>query len=313
MKLFFIKLTLLTVLLVSAFLFLNKLYTNTNSWKDENNMYKFSNIPDNLTLANVGSSHAVFALKYDVVPEFKAFNFALAAQPYFYDYEILNKYINHFAEKAVVLIPVSYFGITRQEDFSPFRKRYYRILDKKSMDYWSLKEYLLYSKFPILSAGIDKTRFLYDISEENMSAFFNHSDFMQEDELYNYCIKKHKGWTSPEFEFGQEGYNYNIQAVSKIIDLCYSHKLVPVLISIPITDILNSIYEQDKDFFFIFEKFGKELCNKYPELLYFDYSRMEEISTNHKLFADGDHLNNAGAEKFTRLIVKDLIAHKLLN
>lgn len=306
MKRFILKFSLFCLLCFSFFLLINKLYTNTNYWKNENNIYKFSNIPNNLELVNVGSSHAVFSMKYDTVPEIKAFNFALAAQPYFYDYAVLKKYIGHLSENAIVLIPISYFGITQKEQYSTFRKRYYRILNRDEMDYWSLKEYLIYAKYPILSAGINKTRLFRDIKAEQMSPFYNHDDSLDGQKLYNYCVRKHEDWTLPELEDGEAGFNHNILAVSKIIDICYQNNLCPVLISMPVTDVLNSLFEQDGDFFSTFDEFSKVLCSKYPELKYLDYSHNADFTSNHKLFADGDHLNNAGAEIFTTDVVEEL-------
>lgn len=306
MKRYLMKFSVFLILCLAIFLLINRLYTNTNYWKSENNVYKFNNIPDDIELANVGSSHAVFAFKYDTIPYIKAFNFALAAQPYFYDYAVLNKYISHMAENAVVLIPISYFGITRGERYSLFRKRYYRFLNRDEMDYWSLKEYLIYAKYPVLSAGINKTRLFRDMTAKQISPFYNHDSHLEEDKIYDYCLAKYEEWTSPDLEQGQKGYEHNIQAVSKIIDLCYSHKLQPVLISTPVTDVLNSIFEEDKDFFTTFDKFGRDLCKKYSGLVFLDYSRSRDFSNKHELFADGDHLNNAGSELFTKDVVKEL-------
>ncbi|MBQ7753432.1 MAG: hypothetical protein IJR80_07230 [Treponema sp.] len=282
----------------------------TNYWKSENNLYKFNNIPNDIELSNIGSSHTVYAMKYDFVPEIKTFNFGLAAQPYFYDYQLLNKFKNHLIKQAVILIPISYFGITQEEQYSLFRKRYYRILTRSEMDYYSFKEYLLYSKYPILSAGMNKTRLFRDIKQEQMSPFYNRTTSLNGHELYDYCLQKHNDWTTKDN--GKTGYEHNILAVSKIIDLCYSNSFIPVLITTPITDVLNDIYEEDGDFFPTFEQFTTDLCNKYPDLLYLDYSRSEEFSHNHELFADGDHLNNFGAEKFTQTVVNELRSRGLL-
>ena len=305
MKRFIFKSLLFIVPVVALFFALNALYVNTNYWKGENRINKFDDIPYNLELGNLGSSHTCYGIKYDVEPKINAWNFALDSQRYFWDYGVLKEYIDHFAENAIVLIPISYFGVTGRGDYSEFRKRYYRILPKESMDYWTLKEYILFCKLPFLSAGANRIHIFRDIPKEQMSPYFNRTAFLEGERLLAYCIKKHEGWTEMD---KAGGYEENIKEISAVIDLCYSHKLRPVLITMPVTDVLNEIYANDIDFFFTFEKFSKELCEKYSDLPYLDYSRDERFSANHSLFADGDHLNTIGAEMFTHILLSDLAA-----
>ena len=299
-------------LFIFLFLFiLNILYIHTNYWEGENNVKKFFDMPYNLELVNVGSSHGVFDIKYDVVPEIKAWNLALSAQPYFYDLQILKHYSKHFAKDAIILIPISYFGITgREQNYADFRSRYYRILSKQEMDFWSLNEYIFYKLFPILTAKENSIRIFCDKTEEEMSPYYNRYEYLDNIELKEYCIRKYKSWISKGK--GKSGFLQNIQEISATIDFCYENNFRPVLISTPITDILNEIYVQDGDFFPTFKQFSDELCKKYPNICYFDYSRDERFSAQHELFADGDHLNNFGAEKFTKQLISDLKARKLL-
>ncbi len=274
-------------------------------------MYKFYNVPYEIELGNVGSSHGLYGFKYDVVPDISTFNFALSSQPYFYDYAVLNKYINHFKKNAIVLIPVSYFEIIGRPDYSLYRKRYYRILPRKAMDYWNFKEYIYYAKLPIISAGINRNKILYDISDVELSPYHNRNMIIDEEEIFEYCYNKHKSWVENDNEYINTGYVLNIQEVSKIIDLCYENNLRPIIITLPVTDVLNSMYSDS--FFEVFSQFYQDLSNKYPKLLCLDYSRNETFSNNHELFYDGDHLNNAGAELFTKTLISDLRDKELLN
>ena len=303
MKRFILKLIQLILPIIIILILINSLYIRTEYWKTENNMNKFSDIPYNIKLVNLGSSHELFGIQYEFVPEINSWNFALTAQPFFYDYSILKNYVSHLSEEAVVLIPVSYFEITQRLDYSDYRKRYYRILPRSLMDTWSLREYLIYSKIPVFSAGKNLIKIFKadDTSADDIDFFYPDDDF-----LLKYSIKKHNSWTSPKIEFGQEGYEKNISEVSSIIDFCYSNNLVPVLISLPVTDILNEQFENDNDFFEKFEQFSTDLCNKYPDLIYLDYSRNKAFTTNHTFFCDGDHMNKLGAEKYTKALVEDL-------
>ena len=312
MKRFILKVILLTVLVLCPLVIVNQLYIHTNYWKGENNVNKFSDIPYNIELGNLGSSHGLFGFKYDKIQDIRTYNFALSSQPYYYDLQVLEKYIDHFEKNGVVIILISYFDITRRPDYSAYRSRYYRILPKSSLDSWSLWEDICFNKFPLLSAKMNILKIIHDVPVETMSPYYNRTTFMDEDKLHDYCIDKHKSWTTPEGEKGKIGYDMNISEVSEIIDLCLSHELIPVLVTTPVTDVLNEIYENDIYFFPTFEKFSRDLLEKYPELVYLDYSRDEYFSKNHEFFVDGDHLNNKGAEEFTKTVIQNLQEKELL-
>ena len=309
MKKFCLKL----VFIFSIFIVTNLLYKNTNFWKCENDMFKFYNIPDNIQLANLGSSHGLYGINYEYITDINAYNFALQAQPYFYDYAILKKYIKHFSKNATIVIPISYFNISGHFDYSAFRKRYYRILKKKDMDYWNIKEDIIFSKCPILIAKTNIFKIFNDISKEETSPYYNRTKSLDDEAFEHYCVERYNFWQSPDWTEGKIGYKKNIQKVSQIIDLCYSNNLIPVIITLPISETLNLIYEKDVTFFSEFKQFSDDLLKKYPNLIYLDYSRDTQFSPNHQLFADGDHLNNFGAEIFTKRLISDLRNKNLLH
>ena len=310
MRRFIFKCALLLVLVTGLILLVNALYVRTNYWKSDSDMNKFSDIPYNLELGNVGSSHTKVGIDWRVTPEVNAWNLALDEQRFFYDYAVLNKFIDHFAENAVILICLSYFEIDNFLSSSDHtRARYYRILSKEDMDTWSLKEYVFYKLVPVLSADdVKMTGLLFDKPVSHMNPYYYRNSYMEGDRLYEYCIKKHSGWTTRlRPTTPQEDYAENLAKVSEMIELCESHHLRPVLITTPITDVLNSIYdEKTPDFFATFHQFSADLRERYPDVPYFDYSHDEAFSGRHELFADGDHLNNAGAELFTKTLVADL-------
>jgi len=310
MKRFIIKLLFFIVPVAIMFLLLNELYIHTNYWKSENNINKFENVPYNLELVNLGSSHTCYGINYDFTPELKAWNLANDSQRYFWDYGVLKNYANHLEKNSIVLIPISYFGVIGRGDYSEYRKRYYRILPKEDMDYWTFKEYIFYSKFPFLSAGVNRIHILRDIPNDKMSPYYDRFKHLDGEELYTYCKKKHERWTA--WDIGEKGYSENIKEISTVIDFCYTHNFRPVLITAPITDVLNNIYATDETFFPTFYRFSSDLQKKYPDLQYLDYSHNNDFSSNHELFADGDHLNNFGAEKFTKTLISDLKANNIL-
>lgn len=128
-KTFFSRLLLLVILLTIALISLNAIYAHTIKFTGETG--KFAKVPDDLELVNLGSSHGACAFSYDVIPQLKAFNFALSAQHLVYDYGFLKLYTPNLARKCVVLIPVSYFSFNFYETQwvmqNPGTIRYYPI------------------------------------------------------------------------------------------------------------------------------------------------------------------------------------------
>jgi len=315
MKKFIIKFFLLFTLFLLTIIVLNFIYVNSNYWKNVVEVSKFKNIPEHIQLANIGSSHGVYDFDYSNIP-YRSFNFALNSQLFLYDYALLRQYSNRFDKNAILLIPISYFQITRiKTDFKDQRARYYRFLEDKYMDFHSIREKILFSFLPVLTAG-DTFRFIFkdiDIPPR--------SKFMTEPELVKYCTTKHKQWTTTtdnkdeyDFEAGEEGFVHNKLLVSQIVEFCYSRDIQPVLITTPITSILNNIYaEKSPGFFDTFYRFTHELQEAYPHLPYLDYSHDPRFENDFSLFKDGDHLNIFGTEKFTAIVISDLQTSGLLS
>jgi hypothetical protein len=297
---------------------LNYFYTRTNYYVQNiaSDVQKFYNVPEHIQLANIGSSHGTESFDYSNVP-YTSFNFALTSQLFFYDYAILKQYITRFKKNAVLLIPISYFQITRKKiDFQDQRDRYYHFLAGKYMDSYSIKKKLLIS-FPVLTTNpnILIEFIVNDISPvPPISPAFK---TMTEPELIEYCTAKHKAWNTDgkyDFEAGEEGFFHNKKLVSQIVEFCYANDIQPVLITTPITSILNNIYaEKSPGFFDTFHRFTQELQETYPGLIYLDYSHDPRFENDFSLFGDGDHLNIIGRKKFTAIVISDLQTSGLLD
>jgi hypothetical protein len=276
-----------------------------------NEISKFKNVPEHIQIANVGSSHGECGFDYSNV-SYQGFNFGLSSQLYLYDYLILKQYINKFDKNAILLIPISYFQITRiKTDFKNQRARYYRFLAKEFMDFYSIKEKILFTYIPVLSAG---NTFKFIIKDQPIVP-----ENKIESDLIEYCNKKHRQWTTNDevdnvFEAGEKGFSDNTFILRQIVEFCYANEIQPVLITTPITSILNKIYaEKSPGFFDTFYRFTRELQEAYPGLPYFDYSHDSRFEYDFLLFRDGDHLNTAGAQKFTSIVISDLQASGLIS
>lgn len=309
-----LKLALLFGVLSFVLGILTVRYVSTNYWKAENNVWKFNSVPEGIQLANFGSSHGECQFKYEDFPQYTAFNFGVSGQRYFWDYGIMQQYSGNFAPGAVVMLPISYFGITsRLKDYSALRPRYYRFLEKQYFDQWSLPEAVRYKFLPVLSAGKNILRCFKDVPAESIDIFHTRTTYMDDETLMEYCQTKYEAWTNPENERGEEGYKQNLEEACLLVDFCLKNGLKPVLITAPITTILNDIYaEKSPDFFPTFYRFIEDIQDRFPSVPYFDYSHDSEFSPEFQLFLDGDHLNVDGVKKFTARVMADLQAAGLL-
>ena len=91
MKRFFFKFIMMILLVSISLLGMNQAYIHTNAFRTMNNIEKFENIPDNIEICNLGSSHGQNSFVYYVIEEV-GFNFALSSQDFYYDYQLLKKY-----------------------------------------------------------------------------------------------------------------------------------------------------------------------------------------------------------------------------
>jgi hypothetical protein len=307
----------LLALVLSTIGIINSFYTRTNYWirPDRFATLKFKNVPDHIELANIGSSHGYYGLDFCKF-SYRSFNFALYGQFFMYDYAILRQYIEKFDKNAILLIPISYFQISKiKTDFQSERPLYYSFLSKKYMDSWSMYEKLRSMLLvPALTAG-DNLKFIINDQPSITNVLLT---TMEEQDIINNGITIYKMWTTDSdgfgFEAGEEGLAWNKNWVSLIVEFCYAHDIQPVLVSFPVTSVLNNIYtEESPGFFDNFYRFTRELQESYPSLPYFDYSHDSHFSNDYSLFFDSVHLNGAGTEKFTAAVILDLQASGLLS
>lgn len=305
MRQFLIKISAITIPFVVLLLVLNYAFSKSYWWTVYyTEQEKFSHVPQNIQLANVGSSHGACSFDYDDFPNLTAYNMGISWQHHKYNYYMIKQYVDSFAKNAVLLVPISYFDITRIEEERLYK--YYKILEKENFPDWSIKGWLLYKCFPLCS-----TREIYkkiimnkgndpDLIRRKKENLFENEILFSSEMYFNWWMGDNSN-----IEKGEEGFQYNIEAVSKIIDFCCEHKIIPVLVTTPQADKLNDLYAET-DFFNTFYRFTDVLKDKYPSIIYLDYSQDKKYSSDYSLFSDSAHLNNKGAKKFTAQIVQDL-------
>lgn len=159
MKKFIVKSVLAVCITFCCLFYLDMMYEQkVGTGMSEINAFNF--IPENIQLANVGSSHGQCAFNWDALAQdrgYETFNFALTSQSFLYDYSLINMHRNDFADGSILFIPISYFSFNEEatdpEDQEAISVRYYRLLSPQYNPDYSLYKDLVTVRFPILSAG----------------------------------------------------------------------------------------------------------------------------------------------------------------
>lgn len=289
---------------------INNAYVKTNGYRHLNDTDKFMNVPYDLDLINLGSSHGLNGFNYEETGV-KAYNMALAAQGFYYDYRILTQYSDHLSDGAVVLLPISYFSpyqAYQGEKFDQFNMRYYRFMDPKNIKFFNPIEYIRYKQFPVMFAG-EHIKYLF-ADRETLKADWEMVDYNKFGETG--IIEE--GKTRAEhhmkniIEIGKDNKETALSELRNTIDFCYEKGYKPVLVTTPLH------YEYKKHFS---ETFMNEFLSDIESLrddysiLYLDYS--DFMSTETDIFMDSDHLNSKGRKMFTNAIVEDLKQRDILN
>lgn len=309
MKQMFLKSCLFLFMIILPFGYLNYRYKNTNYYKQLNGLGKFRNIPQDIQILNLGNSHEEAGIIYLNNTNKRGYNLALSSQPFEYDYYILDSYASCLADGAVVIIPISYFDWyynyeeIYMSEISTYNERYYSILDKEHIMNYELKKDILYNKLALLTAGKNMGYIFEDVSWTDQSV--NNVKVTNIDIVADY---KYNSWLNEvmaiEGQEREECKKKNIYYLKRMVDYCYNNGYKPVLVTLPMTGELLSLFSEEfkTDFY--------QNCNKvledYPDLVYLDYSSKENISENLNYFRDADHLNTDGANVFSRQLFKDL-------
>lgn len=102
----------------------------------------------------------------------------------------------------------------------------------------------------------------------------------------------------------------NCELLEGIINYCNEHGWTPVLVTTPIHESFNAAFS--KEFLQKFFQRINSVRDKTGNPLYLDYSHDARFVGDPLLFLDNNHLNRAGAQKFTLIVYDDLISHGLL-
>jgi len=311
-----------SVALVCAITFIiNTAYMNVSYGKNYDGDYteKFLDISEGIQISNTGSSHGLRAFNYDKNKRYKCFNFALVSQSLSYDYRLVLHYSDKLKDGGVMFIPVSYFSFygsdeITETDFKAKDKRYYKILPPNMIKGYDAKTDFFVNYFPSMSAyekllmpfvGVELE---YDEMSQKVEDLGLNANELSE---MGYSRAKYHILEDKIDDNGERIINYGeINACYDIIDLCKSKNIRPIMITTPyLYEYTSAVREIDSDFMIDFMTIIDEIQIE-TGTEYYDYSEDKRFADHYELFCDMDHLNNEGAEKFTTMIINELVEER---
>ena len=110
-------------------------------------------------------------------------------------------------------------------------------------------------------------------------------------------------------EFEKKNFNNNRRDLEKVVNYVLNHGWRPILITVPVTQTLEKIMDENdfKQSCFYSNVEKLRLPNSVPYLDFSSNPRFEVIKNNPLLFEDGNHLNKHGAKVFSYFMLRELI------
>lgn len=279
------------------------------STRDDNDYIR--DVPDNIQICNFGSSHGICGFNYSRFPNLTCFNFALGSQYLSYDYRILQQFQDHLSENAVVFIDLAYFSFfgkdeTTDPDFLSKNRRYYYFLRDDLIKEYDAKTdfYLNYLPALVEENCLSLVKALFGLNNEDTW----NTEVTPETAAIHGPKRYEDHVQSRLDENGNRMYSQGeIDAARDIALLCHKLGAHPIFVTTPyLSEYPDAVQDNDPAFFDDFYRVIDKLCSE-TDTPYYDYSRDERFSGEYSLFIDTDHLNRRGAEKFTCILLEEVL------
>ena len=282
-------------------------------------MKRLSNVPNNIMIANIGSSHGECDFLYDdmISDGITAFNFGLQAQTIEYDEKMLDNFVDKMAPNSYLIIPISYmtffffFYSLDEENFELKNKRYYSFMKYRNMigvtfqEYFKVK-YLAFFKtdMRVQLANYFEALFMGEKTESEVRESSDMLGMKQEDIAQNAAAAYERHVLN--YKDG-DSYTFRedlIEKVYSIIKKCHEHDITPVMVTTPYSKAYNDCVEPEflDQFKAIIDKIADDTGTEY-----YDYACDDRFFDDYSLFFDTDHLNRKGALKFTDIVYSECI------
>ena len=306
-KLIFVLLPL--VVFIAAFEHLSRTIPTSYSSKNDYLMKK----KEKIEVLVLGSSHANFGIN----PQFfgrEGFNISNTSQCLSYDYKVLSKYLPLCNNVKLVIIPISYFTLQYKLTLSPenWRTAYYSLFldipDDAPSSIFDLRKYsalvlwdgplrVIYNLRKVKKLNINEFGYQYpEYSAGNINDIIN--DKTGKGRVAYHENRVSHGDKTSESELRKD----NLKTLGKIADLLASKNIKMAFV---VTPVFKTYYENvSKIRYDEMAASVDAIAGKYNTRR-FDYFRDSRFNLSD--FSDNDHLNEAGAKKFSIILKNEVI------
>lgn len=254
----------------------------------------------------LGSSHSLRAINPHYIHSGKAYNLSMISQPLQIDLQLFRKYRNRLKSIEVLVIPISYFSLSKKLDEGeimlrlPYYEKYYDLdmsvyVPWKSLDYHSslYQEGLKKAIQRIIKYRTGRIHIQTDCSGWMGQA--KSIDDFQGNAVE--AVKRH--------EDGSLDFSANVLLIREALTWCESNGVKVIFINTPKTNAYNHFLNSTK-----VQKINEtinSLASHYNEV-YWDQSSSKSYSLED--FSNADHLNEKGALKYTKSL--DSLIHEYI-
>lgn len=274
----------------------------------------FGKIKDKIEVLFLGSSHIEKAVNPQFIKR-KSFNLAFSGQDFYYDDEIIKKFIDEMPNLKAVVLDLSYHSFTSERTTGFMIKEYFRVLGilpkikyipkviaNASIFYCHQNTFIedfLNEKKPVPYYIIDINT--VDVSQLKKNCLlsngyrYSYNSLLKKRLLLNAEIRaKLHGALKGKEKIFEENKKY----LEEMIESISSRNLKIIMLTPPST----TYYQEDFDpeFLTVFRNRVKNILDTYPTITYYDFSNMKELEDGD--FLDSDHLNYQGSKKFSLLL-----------
>ena len=258
----------------------------------------------NYDIVNIGSSSAKYAFDYSE-ENIKAFNWAEQPQSLDNGFKILKTFFSILKKDGVVILSLGPFsGLDVNSKWAKdANDKYYYILDPCLIDNYSSVAFR--RKYPLIAYPKQSLKELIkkilnkNTQRQISNEFIDDSEKWMSGWLYEFNIRD---IDAPLSEENQKGKSKRIALLSDMIGFCIERALKPIIVIPPIHPSLAAKFTDKFRENYIYSYIRAANQKGVPFLNYIDDIRFRED----RLYRNSFFLNEAGAKKFTDIVLKDI-------
>ncbi len=270
---------------------------------------RFSNIPYNLDVVNIGSGPSKYDFDWSVIPELTGYNFAIAPEDFRYDARIIKNYGNHLKKGGVVVVVVCPLSFGRNDylERDSFSEKYVSILPAADVDLPKWK-YALYKKF----SGLLRVKNLFARLKRGVWCRISKLRKQEKSNAISPVQQLVNGWVldngldnltdDKQAQHHRDVFKEKEANLRKIIENCRCQGLRPVLVIPPMSDELRGYISDDFIKNFVYDNLRSVSEEGIPIFDYIDDLRFTEDS----YYTNGLFLTPEMRQVFTKTVWADI-------